>query len=84
MPYIKNDQRLLYDPKLNQIQKIKTKGDLEYCVYKLMRIFMRTREYRYNDLHDCVKAVEHSAHEFERSHLDKREDEAKRVNGDIN
>jgi len=83
MPYIKSDRRLLYDPKINQIQEIKTKGDLEYCVYKLMKIFMKTREFRYSSLHDCVYAIQHCTDEFRRNYLDKREDEAKKNNGDV-
>jgi hypothetical protein len=83
MPYIKNENRTAYDEILDVLTKISTKGDLEYCVTKLMKIFMATREFRYSDLHDCVYAVQHSADEFRRLYLDKREDEAREINGDV-
>jgi len=83
MPYIKQETRPQYDVTLNKLCDIKTKGDLEYCVFKLMKRFMKTRENRFDPLHDCVKGVEHAAHEYERNYLDKREDEAKKENGDI-
>jgi hypothetical protein len=83
MPYIKREFREPYDYVLDKLESIETKGDLEYCVFKLMKKFMSTRKYRYNDLHDCIKAVEHSAHEFERRFLDPREDKAIQENGDI-
>lgn len=82
MPYIKDREQ--YDRILNQFGIIPTKGDLEYCVFKLMKIFMKSKDYRYSTLHDCVYAIIHCGHEFERRFLDKREDQAIRENGDIN
>ena len=83
MPYIKQSNRVKYNSKLNQIQSIDSKGDLEYCIYKLMKKFMSTREFRYSNLHDCVYAAQHCCDEFRRNYLDKREDEAKEKNGNI-
>jgi len=83
MPYIKQELRNQYDKILNQISNIDNKGDLEYCVFKLMKIFMSTREQRYSTLHEVVYAVMHCADEYRRRYLDKREDEAKEKNGDI-
>jgi len=84
MPYIEKRLREKYDNILNQMPDIDTKGDLEYCVFKLMYKFMTTREKRYSTLHEVVYAVMHCADEYRRRFLDKREDIARVTNGDIN
>jgi len=83
MPYVSQERRDVYDKVLNKIPDIETKGDLEYCVFKLMKRFMKTREFRYSTLHEVVYAVMHCADEYRRRFLDKREDEARETNGDI-
>jgi hypothetical protein len=44
---------------------------------------MKTRDQRYSTLHDCVYAAMHCADDFRRRYLDKREDQARQANGDI-
>lgn len=83
MPYIKKQFRKQYDEIINGLPNIESKGDLEYIVTKVMNRFMKTRERRYNTLHETVYAVMHCADEYRRRHLDKREDEAIIENGDI-
>ena len=83
MPYIKREERCQYDEVLNQIKEIKTKGDLEYCIFKLMVKFMSNREKRYSTLHDCVYAAIHCGDEFRRQNLDLRENVAIMENGDV-
>lgn len=85
MPYIKEEQRKRYDTWLNALgtKGIPTKGDLEYCLFKLLKTYMRDKEVRYSTLHDAVYAAQHVADEFRRRYLDKREDEAREVNGDV-
>lgn len=83
MPYIKNENRGKYKVIIDNLPEIETKGDLEYLVFKLMKKFMGTREFRYTSLHDCVYAVAHCADEFRRRFLDKREDNAREKNGDV-
>jgi len=86
MPYIDQNSRKKYDTIVNIINdsnSIDTKGDLEYLVFVLMKKFMKTREFRYSTLHDCVYAIQHCADEFRRRYLDKREDEARETNGDV-
>ncbi len=86
MPYINSESRNKYQTLRNVIedmQEIETKGDLEYLVFLLMLKYMKSREYRYSTLHDCVYAVAHASDEFRRRFLDKREDEACQKNGDI-
>jgi hypothetical protein len=83
MPYIPPNERPQFEQVLLSLPHMGTKGQLEFVVFKLMRIYMQSREYRYSGLHECVKAVEHAAHEFERRFLDPREDAAIKENGDI-
>ncbi len=83
MPYINPKDRPEYDKGLDQIPDILTKGDLEYCIFKLMRKFMATRDMRYTQLHDATYAAAHCCDEFRRRFLDKREDEAMARNGDV-
>ena len=83
MPYIKSELRGKYDACLNLMPSIDNKGDLEYCVFKLMKKFMSTREFKYSTLHEVVYADKHCADEYRRRYLDKREDEAISTNGDI-
>jgi hypothetical protein len=86
MPYIKQEDRQKYLSVLKAIEylpAIENKGDLEFLVFTLQAKFMKTREPRYGTLHEAVYAVTHSAHEFERRFLDKREDKARQENGDI-
>ena len=83
MPYIKQSKRKKYERVLKNILEIDNKGDLEFCVSYLMKIFMKNRDFRYSTLHDCTYAVQHCADEFRRLNLDKREDEAREKNGEI-
>lgn len=81
MPHIQPGLRPQFEV-IEHLPRIDSKGDLEYCVARLMVRYMASgRVKRYSDLHDCVKAVEHCAHEFERLFLDPREDEAIESNG---
>lgn len=82
MPYIKLRDRKHIDDRIKEIAFI-NKGELEYAVFKLMLMYMKSREYRYSDLHDCTYAIQHCADEFKRRFLDKRENEARIENGDI-
>lgn len=83
MPYIAPKLRPKYNVVLDQIADIPTKGELEYCIYKLMMKYMHDKEYRYSVLHDVTYCAHHCGDEFRRRHLDKREDVAIEENGDI-
>ncbi len=82
MPYIKQEQRKKFDSFLEQINTA-DKGELEYCIYKLMVQHMKKRDFRYRELHDITYASQHCADEFRRNYLDKREDIASQKNGKI-
>ncbi len=83
MPYIKPHKRYVYDYVLNQLNQIGSKGDLEYCIFKLFKIYMLNRKNSYTDLHNAVYAIVHVGEEVKRRFLDVREDEAMEENGDI-
>jgi len=83
MPYIKKELRGHYDIIIDNLPKIENKGDLEYCIFKLIKKYMSTREYRYSNLHEAVYATIHAGEEFKRRYLDLREDKAIIENGDI-
>ena len=83
MPYINQADRKIFDGILDMLTTIQNKGELEYCIFKIMRMYMRTKEHRYTNLHDTVYAAQHCADEFRRRFLDAREDGALRENGDV-
>lgn len=83
MPYIAQDERNKYDVLLRNLPIIETKGQLEYCIFVLMKNFMSNKPHRYSTLHDCTYAAIHCGDEFRRRFLDEREDEARLNNGDI-
>lgn len=81
MPYIKDRER--FDKIIDQFDYIPVKGDLEYCIFRLMLIYMRDKKWSYSELHNTSYAAMHCADEFRRRYLDKREDDAMKENGDI-
>lgn len=83
MPYIKQEDRQKYDEILDQLPVIGSKGELEYCIFKLMKKYMQYLNFKYSTLHDTVYAAMHCADEFRRRYLDQREDTARNENGDV-
>lgn len=83
IPYIKKSDRIKFDEVLNKLPTMAVKGELEYCIYKLMTIYMKDKEWRYSTLHDTTYSAQHCSDEFKRRNLDKREDQAIEENGDI-
>jgi hypothetical protein len=83
MPYIRQGERLDFKGILDSLPPITTKGQLEYCIFKLMKLYMKSRMYSYTNLHDATYAAQHCADEFRRRFLDNREDDAQALNGDI-
>jgi hypothetical protein len=83
MPYIKPIRRPPYRDVLDQLPAITCKGDLEYCIMWLQNHYMLYKNWSFDYLHDAVYAAQHCADEFRRQHLDKREDFAKAINGDV-
>ena len=83
MPYIRQKDREKFQEMFSTLPLMNNKGELEYVIFKIMKKYMETQEYRYSNLHDCTYAAQHCADEFRRRFLDKREDQAKFENGDI-
>lgn len=83
MPYIDKERRPVFNKVLSQLPDMETKGELEYCIFYLMRRYMHKLAVKYSNLHDTVYAAYHCGHEFKRRFLDEREDDAKDFNGDI-
>jgi len=83
MPYIRQNDRKKFDDVLKQLPDFEVKGELEYCIYWLMKKYMSTRDFRYSNLHDCVYAAIHCGDEFRRLYLDVRENQARESNGDV-
>jgi len=83
MPYIKKLKRTRFNKVLNNFPKINNKGELEFVIFKIIKKYMSTREYRYSNLHDAVYATIHAGEEFKRRYLDERENQAIVENGDI-
>ncbi len=83
MPYIKPYEREEYDKVLDNLIYIWNKGSLEYCVFKLFKIYMKFKPINYANLHDAVYAIIHVGEEIKRRFLDRREDYARKENGDI-
>ena len=84
MPYIKKEDRAKYDGPLDMIQSIETKGELEYCIFKLMMKYQDDKYHNYANLHDTTYAAQHCADEFRERFLNAREKSARDANGDIN
>ena len=85
MPYILQKDREKFDVILHVLKNIpiETKGELEFILFAILKEYMRERKVCYSELHDTVYACQHVADEFRRRYLDKREDEARTINGDI-
>ena len=83
MPYIKPEDRVKFNEVLNNLPSFSTKGELEYCIYSMMKQYAVSREFNYSNLHDVIYAAQHCADEFRRHFLDYREDEAEFANGSI-
>lgn len=83
MPYIQQNERIKFDEVIDKITNIETKGELEYCIFKLMKIYASNKHFNYSNLHDTTYAAQHCADEFRRRYLDTRENFAMSTNGDI-
>lgn len=85
MPYIIQDDRKKFKSLIREISitSFKSKGELEYVLFALLKSYMKERKVCYSELHDTSYACQHVADEFRRRYLDKRENDALLLNGDI-
>jgi len=83
MPYIKKEDRIKFEKMFEELPEMETKGELEYCIFRLMKRYMKNKTPNYSNLHDTTYAASHCSDEFRRRFLDARENYAKKTNGDV-
>lgn len=84
MPYLPPEERALFDDALDGVPTIRSKGQLTYCVTRLMLRFAREHGLTGYQRHsDAVAATADAGHEYRRRVLDKYENDAIRRNGDL-
>jgi len=84
MPYIKQEKRLILENYLEEIApSLEAKGELTYCIYKLGIEYLKHHDINYQNISDCISAMNDAAAEFRRRILNDYEDEKIRENGDI-
>ena len=84
MPYIPQSERVKFDYSLNNLRPI-SKGQLTYCVYKLVLDFMSKAgsDVSYAGISNAISALPDAEHELRRRILDPYEDAKRKENGDI-
>ena len=85
MPYIDPIFREKYGDVIYDLSNIEitNKGELEFILFSILKVYMKNRKFCYSELHDTVYACQHVADEYRRRYLDVRENEALSKNGDI-
>ena len=88
MPYINRERRAALDPiidgltkRLNHLPTPPTRGDLNYCVTRLVVEVLNKDSY--HSLSDCVSALRDAADEIQRRLLGPYEDTEIEKNGDL-
>lgn len=84
MPYIKPDRRRIIEELLEIVgSSLEEKGELTYCIYKLGIEYLKHHRKNYQNISDCIGAMNDSAEEFRRRKLFEYEDKKIDRNGDI-
>lgn len=84
MPYIKKHKRLIFDNNLEKISnEISSTGELNYCIYKLFKLWLQTRGVNYDSISDCIKTMECAKLEFYRMILSPYENIKIKENGNV-
>ena len=84
MPYIKKHRKLGIEQQLEQVgPSLEVKGELTYAIFKLGIEYMKYHAENYQNLSDCISAMNDSAAEFRRRFLNPYEDKKIKENGDI-
>ena len=59
MPYIKQDDRKLFDEHIDKIaEHLLTLGELNYCITRICHKWIENRGLRYNSINDVMGALE--------------------------
>jgi len=84
MPYIKKHRRIGIEKMLERVgNNLEEKGELTYCIYKLGIEYLKHHKKNYQNISDCIAAMNDGAAEFRRRVLDIYEDEKRIENGEI-
>ena len=83
MPYIRTN-RIKIDKHLNStIDEVKNTGDLNYCIYKLCKLWVKREGINYENLSNCIKTFECAKLEFYRMILVPYENKKIEENGNV-
>jgi hypothetical protein len=85
MPYITqiNRERFRALTDLMTTEEIRSPGELNYLITKLLHEYIRQHEECYQIFNDCMGALEGSKLEIYREHISRYEDIKKKENGDV-
>lgn len=85
MPYIAdNKKRKIFDENIERcITFCDSAGDLTYCFYKFMMLYVKRFGLSFSIWTHCISALESAKLEYYRRHMSKYEDEKIIDNGDV-
>lgn len=84
MPYIKEEQRKILDPKVEDLSDFITNGGkINYCIVKLCLSFVQFEGENYENYAECLAAIEGAKQELYRKHIAPYEDKKEQENGPI-
>lgn len=83
MPYIKQEDRVKFEPALAVMPDISGPGELNYLFTWLISWYISRRGLRYQTINDIIGAFECAKREFQRRIVDSYEDYKMRENGDV-
>jgi len=84
MPYIKQEDRLKFNSNLQKLsEQIDTDGELNYCITKLLHLFIDKHGKNYKNLARCIGALNCVELEFYRKVVSPYEEQKIKENGDI-
>ena len=84
MPYIKKDDRKVFDECLYELSNtIWTEGDLNYCISTLLHLYLRREGLCYSNINGLMGVLECAKNEFYRRVAVPYEDKKIFENGDV-
>jgi hypothetical protein len=82
MPYIRPEQRQLFTA-LDTLTPPIDSGEMNYCITRLIHLYIHHNGRRYKQMNDVVGALECAKQEFLRRVVGPYEDEKIKENGDV-
>lgn len=84
MPYIQKNRRKTLDSCfLTLYLEIETKGELTYCLYRIVKDYIKMKGKSYQNISEAISSVADTEHELRRRVLNPYEDKKIKENGDI-